>query len=308
MPIAFKCSCGKAYRVPDAAAGKKMNCKECGHAVKVPSGKSKVKKPAGGDAGDDLLSMDFGIEDDPIPTELPPRRKKDESGGGGRKGKKRSATQKKPMNKGLIIGIGVVTFLVAAVGGFFAVRAMNGSGGGSAPKDPAVVNYETFTHEHGGFSVKVPSGWEKKSAGGTGGVAPTASFEDGTAYISIRHNNKGAPVADMASIPSGGPIIPGAEVEEIPPAKKVHEFMAKTVYSFEFKDFEEQPGQEFTVPFGVGWLSEFTGSEGFSGRKKAYRLTLVGTQFQYNVICKCPLNKWEKYKPIFMEVMKSISR
>lgn len=184
---------------------------------------------------------------------------------------------------------------------------MNGEGGGSAPK-PLVVEYEEFKHELGGFSLKVPQGWETQSSGGSGGRPPVASFEDGTAHISVRHNPKGAAISDMASIPQGGPIIPGEQEEEEPPAKAVHEFMGQTIYSADFKNFEEQPGKEFKVPYGEGWLSVFTGKQGFGGTMKAYRLTLTGTQFQYNVICKCPEKKWEQYEPVFMEVIKSISR
>lgn len=38
MPITFKCSCGKALKVPDGAAGKKGKCPACGAVVTVPGG------------------------------------------------------------------------------------------------------------------------------------------------------------------------------------------------------------------------------------------------------------------------------
>ncbi|WP_417851343.1 hypothetical protein [Thalassoglobus sp.] len=302
MPIAFKCSCGKVYKVPDDAAGKKFKCKACEKPLQVPApGARKAKKKV--PAEHDPFSMDFGLEDDAAPAALPPRRKK--GGESSPKKKKSGASPKTESKKGLYIGIGVVAFLVVGgVGGFFAVQSM----GDRAPAAPVQVQYSTFKHELGGFSVKYPSDWEMKEGGGSGGRPPFASFEDGTAYISIRHNPKGASIGSMASLPSGGPIIPGEQVEEDPPAKSVHEFMAETVYSIDFKDFEELPGKEFKVPYGVGWLSEFTGTEGFGSKKKAYRLTLTGTNFQYNVICKCPSHKWDDYEAIFMEVIKSIGR
>lgn len=303
MPITFQCSCGKLYKVPDEAAGKKITCKECGNALKVPARAAKKKKKTVPDESDPF-SMDFGLEDDPVPTALPPRKKKNSDGG---KKKRKSAPAQQSSNTGLKVGIGVAVFLIAGVGAFFAVQSINSSGGGGGAA-PAQVNYSNFAHELGGFKVKYPAEWEVDSGGGSGGRPPFASFDDGTARISIRDNPKGSSVGTMASLPSGGPIIPGEEVEEDPPAKSVHEFMGETVYSHDFSDFEELPGKEFKVPYGDGWLSEFTGKEGFGSKKKAYRLTLVGTQYQYNVICKCPQNKWDQYEPIFMEVLKSISR
>ncbi len=37
MSIKFACGCGKAYKVPEKFAGKRVKCKECGEAVRVPS-------------------------------------------------------------------------------------------------------------------------------------------------------------------------------------------------------------------------------------------------------------------------------
>ncbi|MBT5019130.1 MAG: hypothetical protein HON04_10320 [Planctomicrobium sp.] len=308
MPIAFKCACGKAYKVPDEAAGRKLKCKECGEPLQVPKKAAKKKPQAAGDPND-IFSMDLGLEEDATPSGLPPRRKKSSDGGKKKKGKKNSAPPPSPKT-GLYIGIGVLAVLVIGVGGFFIYQSMNGSGGSSAP-EPMVVEYEELKYPNGGFSVKYPKGWEVDAnvdKGGSGGIPPFANFDDGTAHISIKHNNEGAAISDMASIPGGGQIIPGEQIEEDPPAKSVHEFMGETVYSLNFKKFEEQPGKELKLPYGTGWLSTFTGKEGFGGTQKAYRLTLTGTRFQYNVICKCPEKKWEQYEPVFMEVIKSISQ
>ena len=37
MSIKFACSCGKAYKVPEKFAGKRVKCKQCGEAIRVPS-------------------------------------------------------------------------------------------------------------------------------------------------------------------------------------------------------------------------------------------------------------------------------
>ena len=38
MPIEIKCdSCGKRYRAPDKAAGRRVTCKSCGKTIPVPA-------------------------------------------------------------------------------------------------------------------------------------------------------------------------------------------------------------------------------------------------------------------------------
>jgi hypothetical protein len=37
MSIKFACSCGKAYKVPENLSGKRVRCKQCGEAIRVPS-------------------------------------------------------------------------------------------------------------------------------------------------------------------------------------------------------------------------------------------------------------------------------
>ncbi|TWT51874.1 hypothetical protein KOR42_33480 [Thalassoglobus neptunius] len=303
MAISFKCSCGRGFKVPDEAAGKKMKCKECGEVVQVPSPKVK-QKVAAPPACEDDYGMNFGLKEDPILQELPPRKRRadDEP-----KRKKGSKSKKQNSNTGIKVAVGVGALLIAGIGGFFAVQNMGG--GSSGPKQPEVVNYSTFEHDLGQFNIKYPSDWEVESGGGQGGRPPFATFEDGTARISVRHSRSGAPIADMASLPAGGPIIPGeAPVDELPPAAKVHEFLTQKQFELDYSDYEETPGEEFDVPYGTGWLVEFTGSEGFGGKMRAYRLTLVGSQWQYNVVAKCPNNRWDKYEPIFKEVISSIAR
>ena len=46
MPIQISCQCGKALKVPDAAAGKAVKCPECGKSVRVPGGAGPVAQPS----------------------------------------------------------------------------------------------------------------------------------------------------------------------------------------------------------------------------------------------------------------------
>src|SRR5262249_9017903 len=40
--IKFSCDCGKAYKVPEEFAGKKVRCKQCGESILVPSASEAV--------------------------------------------------------------------------------------------------------------------------------------------------------------------------------------------------------------------------------------------------------------------------
>src|SRR5437660_11518719 len=40
--IKFSCECGKAYKVPDKFAGKRVRCKHCGETVAVPSAAEQI--------------------------------------------------------------------------------------------------------------------------------------------------------------------------------------------------------------------------------------------------------------------------
>ena len=72
MPISFACNCGKRYKTPDDSAGKKLRCKNCGEAVRVPGGKPRKPsgstpvpvKPAAPAPGSDEIG--FADEDRPV--------------------------------------------------------------------------------------------------------------------------------------------------------------------------------------------------------------------------------------------------
>ncbi len=62
MPISFACNCGKRYKTPDDAAGKKLRCKSCGEAVRVPGGKT--RKPSGENPVPKKVSVPDPVSDD----------------------------------------------------------------------------------------------------------------------------------------------------------------------------------------------------------------------------------------------------
>ena len=311
MTIVFKCSCGRGFKVPDEAAGKKVKCSDCGEAVQVPAPKAaKQKVKAAAPADEDDYGMDFGLPEDDLPTELPPRTRdleddvprKKKSGGGGSGGSRRKS---KGGTSPAVIVVGILAVVgLVGVGGFFLVSNL---GGGSSK--PLEVTYTDFTHERGGFTVEYPSEWEKKDSGNST-VPPWASFEDGTGYISVRTSVKGAALADIAnSTMSMGGLgdEQDAEQAEADALKMVHDFLTETQFQHDYSGYEETPGELFQTPYGSGWLVEFTGSEGFGGKQHAYRLTLKASSLQQlTVLCKCPNNRWERYEPVFKHVLQNL--
>src|SRR5207248_9797396 len=50
MPITFSCSCGKVFRVPESAAGKRAKCPKCGSVIVVPQPERKAEPATEEDA------------------------------------------------------------------------------------------------------------------------------------------------------------------------------------------------------------------------------------------------------------------
>ncbi|MGB2819927.1 MAG: hypothetical protein WBF17_03025 [Phycisphaerae bacterium] len=72
MSIRFHCRCGREFRVPDSAAGKKAKCLDCGAALTVPAG-HRPPRPAEPPAGDVPVARLVPEEDIPVATIVPER-------------------------------------------------------------------------------------------------------------------------------------------------------------------------------------------------------------------------------------------
>ena len=70
--------------------------------------------------------------------------------------------------------------------------------------------------------------------------------------------------------------------------------------------YDEKRSEMWKSGSGEVRVSEFTASEGF-GTIFGYRVTMPGVQNQFNVICKCSGDQWEKFKPVFKTVIESAS-
>src|SRR5688572_16045570 len=67
MPIAFKCTCGKVFRVPDEYAGKRTTCPNCNAKITVP-GATQPGKAAAPEADNESDPFGLGAGLDPLAT------------------------------------------------------------------------------------------------------------------------------------------------------------------------------------------------------------------------------------------------
>lgn len=72
MSISVECQCGRAYRLPANAAGKRFRCKECGKAVVIQSESPPVSEGIAEPAEGGRLAALFDDEPDPALPEVTP--------------------------------------------------------------------------------------------------------------------------------------------------------------------------------------------------------------------------------------------
>ena len=71
MRLSVRCDCGKTYKVPDTAAGRKVRCKECGASIPVPMNKAAGNSCAANEE-EDFINMDLHDSHDEE-SSAPPR-------------------------------------------------------------------------------------------------------------------------------------------------------------------------------------------------------------------------------------------
>ncbi len=331
--IEVECECGRVVKTKDENAGKKARCPECGDVIEIPtprrasskaspaSGKgsagsavkSSKKRPVAEDEYDepDDEDEDFGSDEDD--AELPRSKLKKKSTAKRTKGegdaaesvakkkKKKKGADDTELNKKIIIGT-CIFFGLAFLGlvGFLVMKLPSAASG---PKIEVPKDYVDFSSTNGELKCLAPKGWETKTGGGSGGVPPFATFEQGNVKIQFRSSPSGA---SFQMIAQAG----GADEKELPdelkPVSKVHEIQ-KEKFLQEMSGYEEQGAPEMIkVANGEGRISAFTASEGFS-KIFGYRVTLLGTSNQWIVTCKCSSSQWKDFQPVFRKVIESAS-
>ena len=261
---------------------------------------------------DDIFDAeDFDLGDEPLEALPMAKRKRsddvDEPPKKSGKGKSKKKSEPENDNSALPVIIGGMVFgmIIIGVVGFFAIppliAKLQEGREIQVPKD-----FEKFTEQNFYFSCEVPKDWEVDARGGQGNVPPTVRIEKGNIKIAYRSSLSGAAIQDMAQ---AGANQTGELPDELKPVAKVHEYQREK-FKQETPDYTEVgPVERIDTGMGEGRLSEFTGSVGFGGKFYGYRVTLLTTQYQWNVVCKCKTKReFEAYKPIFRRILASSGR
>lgn len=252
---------------------------------------------------------DYGSHDSELPG-LPKRRKKKASAEAGARKKQEAASDTQNTSKGLMYGLYGMAAVVSGLIMFTIVRTVMNASFSADVDRKTPDTFSKFEHKAASLSSEYPEAWDKRSGGGTGGIAPWIRFEnsDLEISISIRGSISGTAISDIAA--AGGGMLQGQLGDEIPdeldPVAAVHQYQRDKI-SGEYNEYEETEPVPIETGFGEGRICEFTAGSTFS-TEYGVRATLIANQYQYNVICKCPKKLLEEYKPVFERIIKSIGQ
>jgi predicted Zn finger-like uncharacterized protein len=293
--------------------GKKVNCRNCEtpYALKadgMESAKSSRKRQLAASEDDD---DDFY---DPSQTRARRLRKRKGSAGSESSAKSSSKKQtKSPQKKEnnlplpLLIGGSLFVFLVTAGLVYFAYTSIgNPLNGGVASNNKIVApaKFAKFEPEVGNFGCEYPEDWTLKNGGGTGGVQSWAQFlsPDESVTISIRGNMSGAAMGG-----AGLALTQGADSEEIePPVVNIHHLM-KNKFADDYPNYEELGDyQLLKTKMGDTCQSIFTTKSLLGGKQRGYRVTLLTSRVQFNLICLCDDKMFDTMRPAFDQVVQTI--
>ncbi|MGI4791945.1 MAG: hypothetical protein ACRYFS_24240 [Janthinobacterium lividum] len=200
-----------------------------------------------------------------------------------------AAASKTP--KGPLLYFGLTAGLLLLVGLIFGVGALK-------PKLVAApTSYKTYTAIDNSFSCDQPGGWTLHETGATSGMLATATFEDGHARVRIISDATGSLIADTMS--SGNANLPPAQ--QVPAVEKLHALDEKQ-FADGMADYKEGDAQKFQSGAGDARVSEWTAEGSLHG----YRVTMLGNEREFTVICFCPSRNWAALMPAFQRIISSL--
>jgi hypothetical protein len=185
-----------------------------------------------------------------------------------------------------------------------APKAPEGVAAGPADKDAdsRLASVE-FTPKDGAFKVRHPEGWKPETGSRPDNTYSWARFTKGSGKIQVYADVQGSLMSgsDFAQQPDE----PGSELA---PVHTAHDLYKRTA-SEEYSDYNESEPTLFEgSQLGEGRISTFTASGGFLGGKiRGYRVTLLTRNRRVSILCECPEGDFEKFKPTFLAVCRSVS-
>lgn len=194
MAIQVHCSCGRAIKVRDNAAGKRVRCPDCQKPVRVPEPQLDEVEEVFDDGADSYGDDDYGYGSDDYAPAQPPRRsaakRRRSSGSAGKAKRKKSAGSGVPT--ALIIVAAVVVGSVAIGGGLY--LAMGGGG------DDPVIADNNAAGEPG-----EAAGSAGANAAATNSAVPTGGGTNATAQQAGAGNGAAANQNSTNGSPSSTP-------------------------------------------------------------------------------------------------------
>ena len=164
---------------------------------------------------------------------------------------------------------------------------------------PAVlpVSYKTYTAIDNSFSCDQPGGWSLHETGATSGNLATAVFQSGPARVRVISDATGSLMGDIQS--SGNSNLPPAQ--QIPPVQKLH-LMDEKQLAASLPGYDEGNAQAIQSASGEARVSEWTAG----GNLRGYRVTMLGREREFTVICFCPERDWPVLRPAFQRIIGSV--
>ena len=305
-PLKIACPhCRTKYKLNGTAAGKKMRCPRCEKAFAIPDPAAPAPRSApvrrSAPAAPAADEFDLGPEEETfkLPARLPQKKKKKPapSTENERRSRKSAESDEKRFNPVIPLAIGGV--IVLGVAGALLVPMLRSGKSGIEPPE----SYATYADRIGDhFRLEYPEGWELES-GGRGSSNPWARFTNGNAKIFVKTSTGASAIGDIMGAGRDQSDLP----DDLKAVTEVHALM-KDQFADDYSDYEEQPGSMVDTGMGEGRLTEFTASGGWGSKIKGIRVSCLGVNYQFTVMCDCPEADWTVCRPIFEHVAKSLTR
>ena len=196
----------------------------------------------------------------------------------------------------LYIGLGVGVLVLAGL--IFGIRALK----------PALVAaptaYSTYSAIDNSFTCDQPGGWTMHETGATSGNLATATFESGHARVRVVSDATGSLMGDIVG--AGNSNLPPAQ--QVPAVQKLH-MMDEKVLADDLPGYQESDPQPLQSSSGDARVSEWTATGGGgSSALHGYRVTILGNQREFTIICFCPERNWTALMPAFQRIIGSVKQ
>ncbi len=201
----------------------------------------------------------------------------------------RQAPAKTSPGAGLYFGLGAGVLVLAGV--IFGLTLL-------WPKKAVLpTSYKTYTAIDNSFSCDQPGGWALRETGATNGNLATAAFQSGAARVRVISDATGSVMGDLAG--AGNSSLPPAQ--QVPAVQKIH-MMDKNQLAVSLPGYDEGDAQPLQSASGEARVSEWTAG----GSLRGYRVTMLGREREFTVICFCPESDWPVLRPAFQRIIGSV--